>query len=172
MEAEKARPAAGPAAASSWPRSKGRHDIGKNIVGVVLGCNNYEVIDLGVMVRARRSSTGDREGVDIIGLSGLITPAWTRWCTSPANDAAPALRCHCSSAARHERQAHGGQDCPGVHKMRLHVLDASRCVGVVESLMSKSRGRSSRSATRRAGEARRVVPAGNTRRSSFPTPRR
>ena len=52
------------------------HDIGKNIVGVVLGCNNYEVIDLGVMVPARRSSRPRaRERVDIIGLSGLITPS-------------------------------------------------------------------------------------------------
>jgi 5-methyltetrahydrofolate--homocysteine methyltransferase len=52
------------------------HDIGKNIVGVVLGCNNYEVIDLGVMVPARRSSIRRAEkAVDIIGLSGLITPS-------------------------------------------------------------------------------------------------
>ena len=47
------------------------HDIGKNIVGVVLGCNNYEVIDLGVMVPAERSSTPRvAEGADIVGLSG------------------------------------------------------------------------------------------------------
>ena len=52
------------------------HDIGKNIVGVVLGCNNYEVIDLGVMVPAERIlDTAIAEGADIIGLSGLITPS-------------------------------------------------------------------------------------------------
>ena len=52
------------------------HDIGKNIVGVVLQCNNYEVIDLGVMVPcAKILETARREGVDIIGLSGLITPS-------------------------------------------------------------------------------------------------
>src|ERR671935_2518195 len=52
------------------------HDIGKNIVGVVLQCNNYEVIDLGVMVPAARIlETARREQVDIIGLSGLITPS-------------------------------------------------------------------------------------------------
>ena len=52
------------------------HDIGKNIVGVVLGCNNYEVIDLGVMVPADKIlDTRDEEKVDIIGLSGLITPS-------------------------------------------------------------------------------------------------
>src|SRR3712207_6413222 len=52
------------------------HDIGKNIVGVVLGCNNYEVIDLGVMVPAAKIlDTALSEGADVIGLSGLITPS-------------------------------------------------------------------------------------------------
>src|SRR5262249_29627337 len=52
------------------------HDIGKNIVGVVLGCNDYDVIDLGVMVPADKIlETAERENVDIIGLSGLITPS-------------------------------------------------------------------------------------------------
>ena len=52
------------------------HDIGKNIVGVVLGCNNYEVIDLGVMVPADKILEVAREkNVDLIGLSGLITPS-------------------------------------------------------------------------------------------------
>ena len=52
------------------------HDIGKNIVGVVLGCNNYNVIDLGVMVPTDKIlDTAIRENVDIIGLSGLITPS-------------------------------------------------------------------------------------------------
>ncbi|HBA39722.1 MAG TPA: methionine synthase, partial [Deltaproteobacteria bacterium] len=52
------------------------HDIGKNIVGVVLGCNNYEVIDLGVMVAADRIiETAIKEQADIVGLSGLITPS-------------------------------------------------------------------------------------------------
>ena len=52
------------------------HDIGKNIVGVVLGCNNYEVIDLGVMVPCEKIlETATKEGVDMIGLSGLITPS-------------------------------------------------------------------------------------------------
>ena len=57
------------------------HDIGKNIVGVVLGCNNYEIIDLGVMVPAARIiETARREKVDIIGLSGLITPSLDEMC--------------------------------------------------------------------------------------------
>src|SRR5690606_2849090 len=52
------------------------HDIGKNIVGVVLGCNNYEVIDLGVMVPSDKILQAARdENVDVVGLSGLITPS-------------------------------------------------------------------------------------------------
>ncbi len=52
------------------------HDIGKNIVGVVLACNNYEIIDLGVMVPAQKIlDTAKAENVDAIGLSGLITPS-------------------------------------------------------------------------------------------------
>src|SRR5438067_13468353 len=52
------------------------HDIGKNIVGVVLGCNDYEVLDLGVMVPAERIlDTALEEGCDVVGLSGLITPS-------------------------------------------------------------------------------------------------
>ena len=77
MEAEKASSGAEPAARSLLATVKGDvHDIGKNIVGVVLGCNNYEVIDLGVMVPCEKIlDTASREKVDIIGLSGLITPS-------------------------------------------------------------------------------------------------
>src|SRR5437762_9631160 len=78
MEAEQA--------AGGAPRARGKavlatvkgdvHDIGKNIVGVVLGCNDYEVLDLGVMVAAERIlDTAERERVDVVGLSGLITPS-------------------------------------------------------------------------------------------------
>src|SRR6202007_3480725 len=57
------------------------HDIGKNIVGIVLQCNNYEVIDLGVMVPAAKIlETAKAEGADIIGLSGLITPSLDEMC--------------------------------------------------------------------------------------------
>src|SRR2546428_14104776 len=57
------------------------HDIGKNIVGVVLQCNNYEVVDLGVMVPAAKIlETAQKENADIIGLSGLITPSLDEMC--------------------------------------------------------------------------------------------
>ena len=77
------------------------HDIGKNIVGVVLGCNNYDVIDLGVMVPCEKIlETAISEGCDIIGLSGLITPSSTRWCTWPRRCSVESSPCRSSSAGR------------------------------------------------------------------------
>jgi 5-methyltetrahydrofolate--homocysteine methyltransferase len=117
------------------------HDIGKNIVGVVLQCNNYEVIDLGVMVpTARLLETARQENVDIIGLSGLITPSLEE------------MR---HVAAEMERQDFhlplliGGATTSKIHtavKIEpnytkaavIHVLDASRAVGVVSKLLSNS----------------------------------
>ena len=69
------------------------HDIGKNIVGVVLGCNNYEVIDLGVMVPADRIlDTARRGGADVVGLSGLITPSLDEMVNVARGDGAPRAR--------------------------------------------------------------------------------
>ncbi len=117
------------------------HDIGKNIVGVVLQCNNYEVIDLGVMVPARTILDTARERqVDIIGLSGLITPSLDEMC---------------HVAAEMEREGFdlplliGGATTSRVHTaVKIHpnyaagqavyVTDASRAVGVVSSLLSKA----------------------------------
>lgn len=62
------------------------HDIGKNIVAVVMACNGYEIIDLGVMVPAETIvQRAIEEKADMIGLSGLITFHWTKWCTLPWN---------------------------------------------------------------------------------------
>jgi len=116
------------------------HDIGKNIVGVVLQCNNYEVIDLGVMVPATKIlETAKKEGADIIGLSGLITPSLDEMC---------------HVAAEMEREGFalplliGGATTSRVHTaVKIHpnyrrgqtvyVTDASRAVGVVSQLMSR-----------------------------------
>jgi 5-methyltetrahydrofolate--homocysteine methyltransferase len=119
------------------------HDIGKNIVGVVLQCNNFEVIDLGVMVSSTRIlETARSENVDIIGLSGLITPSLDEMC-------------HVASEMERE-----GFDMPlligGATTSRIHtavkihpnyrrgqsvyVTDASRAVGVVSRLMSDRQG--------------------------------
>ena len=115
------------------------HDIGKNIVGVVLACNNYEIIDLGVMVPAAKIlATAREEKVDAIGLSGLITPS---------------LEEMCFVAAEMEREGFdlplliGGATTSRVHTaVKIHpnyakgqtvyVTDASRAVGVVQSLLS------------------------------------
>ncbi len=116
------------------------HDIGKNIVGVVLQCNNYEVIDLGVMVPADKIlATAREQKADIIGLSGLITPSLDEMC---------------DVAAEMERQGFdlplliGGATTSKVHTavkihpnykkgQAIYVTDASRAVGVVSNLLSK-----------------------------------
>ncbi|MGO4404056.1 methionine synthase [Bosea sp. RAF48] len=116
------------------------HDIGKNIVGVVLQCNNYEVIDLGVMVPTQKIlETARKEKVDIIGLSGLITPSLDEMVTV---------------ASEMEREGFdiplliGGATTSRVHTaVKIHpayekgqtvyVTDASRAVGVVSNLLSQ-----------------------------------
>jgi 5-methyltetrahydrofolate--homocysteine methyltransferase len=120
------------------------HDIGKNIVGVVLQCNNYEVIDLGVMVPAQKIlETAREEKADIIGLSGLITPSLDEMC---------------HVAAEMEREGFdmplliGGATTSRVHTavkispnyqrgQAIYVTDASRAVGVVSNLLSETERR-------------------------------
>ncbi len=114
------------------------HDIGKNIVGVVLGCNNFEVVDLGVMVPADRIlDEAIKQKVDVIGLSGLITPSLDemvhvaqemarRGFTTPLLiGGATTSRAH--TAVKIEQHYGGGV---------IHVLDASRSVPVVAALIS------------------------------------
>ncbi|WP_186397052.1 methionine synthase [Stappia sp. TSB10GB4] len=117
------------------------HDIGKNIVGVVLQCNNFEVIDLGVMVPAAKIlETARKEKVDVIGLSGLITPSLDEMC---------------HVAAEMEREGFdlplliGGATTSLIHtavkihpnyrrSQAVYVTDASRAVGVVSKLLNKT----------------------------------
>jgi 5-methyltetrahydrofolate--homocysteine methyltransferase len=114
------------------------HDIGKNIVGVVLGCNNYEVIDLGVMVPAEKIlETARREGVDMIGLSGLITPSLDEM-VHVASEMdrqgfeIPLLIGGATTSAKHTAV----KIAPAYRHATVHVLDASRSVGVVDRLIS------------------------------------
>ncbi len=115
------------------------HDIGKNIVGVVLACNNYEIIDLGVMVPAAKIlETAKAEKVDIIGLSGLITPSLDEMVHMAAEmeregfdiplliGGATTSRVH-TAVKIHPRYSKG---------QAVYVTDASRAVGVVSSLLS------------------------------------
>ena len=150
IEAEKLAQGFAPGNGAGTSKSNGRvllatvkgdvHDIGKNIVGVVLQCNNYEVIDLGVMVPcARILETARKEQVDIIGLSGLITPS---------------LEEMSFVAGEMEREGFtiplliGGATTSRVHTAvkiepnykgpTVHVIDASRAVGVAGNLRSDS----------------------------------
>jgi 5-methyltetrahydrofolate--homocysteine methyltransferase len=117
------------------------HDIGKNIVGVVLGCNNYEVIDLGVMVSADRIlDTAANEGADIVGLSGLITPSLDEM----VNVATEMQRRGMTTplligGATTSRQHTAVRIAPAYESSTLHVLDASRVVGVVQQLLDPAR---------------------------------
>ncbi len=112
------------------------HDIGKNIVGVVLGCNNYEVIDLGVMVPCERIlQTAVKEQVDMIGLSGLITPSLDEMVhVAQEMDRqgfdVPLLIGGATTSAKHTAV----KIAPAYRHPTVHVLDASRSVGVVDRL--------------------------------------
>jgi 5-methyltetrahydrofolate--homocysteine methyltransferase len=114
------------------------HDIGKNIVGVVLGCNNYEVIDLGVMVPCERIlATAVKEQVDIIGLSGLITPSLDEMVHVAGEMQRqgfdiPLLIGGATTSAKHTAV----RIAPAYKHATVHVLDASRSVGVVDRLKS------------------------------------
>jgi 5-methyltetrahydrofolate--homocysteine methyltransferase len=114
------------------------HDIGKNIVGVVLGCNNYEVLDLGVMVSADKIlDTAVKEKVDIVGLSGLITPSLDEMVhvareMERRGIGKPLLIGGATTSKLHTAV----RIAPRYSEATVHVLDASRAVGVVSSLLS------------------------------------
>jgi 5-methyltetrahydrofolate--homocysteine methyltransferase len=115
------------------------HDIGKNIVGVVLQCNNIEVVDLGVMVPYTKIlETAEREQADMIGLSGLITPSLEEMCTvaremTRRNMNLPLLIGGATTSLVHTAV----KIAPNYHGPTLRVSDASRAVGVVNTLLSE-----------------------------------
>ena len=117
------------------------HDIGKNIVGVVLGCNNYEVIDLGVMVPAAKIlDTALAEEADIIGLSGLITPSLDEMVNVAAEMERRGIdKPLLIGGATTSRQHTAVRIAPAYSKPTMHVLDASRVVGVVQGLLDPDR---------------------------------
>jgi 5-methyltetrahydrofolate--homocysteine methyltransferase len=160
MEAEKA-------AAGTANQSRGKvlmatvkgdvHDIGKNIVGVVLGCNGYEVIDLGVMVPCNKIiEEAIRQEVDVVGLSGLITPSLEEMVQvaqefEHAKLAMPILIGGATTSARHTAV----KIAPKYSRDVVHVTDASRAAGVVEKLLSPT-VREEFSRANRAAQARDV----------------
>ena len=117
------------------------HDIGKNIVGVVLGCNNYQVIDLGVMVPAAVIlDTAVAEGADAVGLSGLITPSLDEMVTVAAEMQRRGLKLPLLiGGATTSRQHTAVRIAPAYDVSTVHVLDASRVVGVVADLLNPER---------------------------------
>jgi len=114
------------------------HDIGKNIVGVVLGCNNYRVIDLGVMVPADKIlQTAIAEDVDIIGLSGLITPSLDEMVhVAKEMERLKFTKPLLIGGATTSRVHTAVKIAPSYSGAVIHVLDASRAVPVAGSLVS------------------------------------
>ncbi len=150
LEAEKQalKDAGGNPEAPSKPRGKvlmatvkgDVHDIGKNIVGVVLQCNNYDVIDLGVMVPcAKILETAVREKVDIIGLSGLITPSLEEMCFVAEEMTREGFTLPLLIGGATTSRVHTAvRIAPRYPHPVVHVLDASRAVGVAGSLLSET----------------------------------
>jgi 5-methyltetrahydrofolate--homocysteine methyltransferase len=143
------------------------HDIGKNIVGVVLGCNNYEVIDLGVMVPAATIlDTAVAEDADIIGLSGLITPSLDEMVNVATEmERRGMTKPLLIGGATTSRQHTAVRIAPAYGASALHVLDASRVVGVVRGLLDPARAtavdtdnRAEQQRLREQHEARRSQP--------------
>src|SRR5690242_15999472 len=144
MEAEQA-------ASGGPPRARGKavlatvkgdvHDIGKNIVGVVLGCNDYEVIDLGVMVPCEKIlATAREQGANMIGLSGLITPSLDEMVHVAKEMEREGFEVPLLIGGATTSKVHTAvKIADHYHGATVHVLDASRCVGVVGNLLSPER---------------------------------
>src|SRR5688572_12007297 len=118
------------------------HDIGKNIVGVVLACNNYDIVDLGVMVPADKILRIAREeNVDIIGLSGLITPSLDEMVHVAAEMDREGFNMPLLIGGATTSRLHTALKIEPRYKRGpvLHVLDASKCVGVASALLSEDK---------------------------------
>jgi 5-methyltetrahydrofolate--homocysteine methyltransferase len=114
------------------------HDIGKNIVGVVLACNNYQIIDLGVMVPCEKIlNTAREEGADMIGLSGLITPSLDEMVHVAREMGRQGFKIPLLIGGATTSRIHTAvKIAPAYQEPVVHVLDASRAVGVVGNLIN------------------------------------
>jgi 5-methyltetrahydrofolate--homocysteine methyltransferase len=146
------------------------HDIGKNIVGVVLGCNNYEVHDLGVMVPAERVlDTAKELGADVVGLSGLITPSLDQMVDAAHEMERRGLDLPLLiGGATTSRQHTAVKIAPEYSQPVVHVLDASRVVGVVSSLLDPTRRATLDTENRAAQELLREQHAERLRKPLLP----
>ena len=138
------------------------HDIGKNIVGVVLQCNGYEVIDLGVMVPwVKIIETAEREDADIIGLSGLITPSLDEMVTMAEEMQRAGMTIPLLIGGATTSKVHTALRIdPAYDGPVIHVLDASRAVGVASQLLSDTHAEPFIAATADEYDAVRVARAG------------
>jgi len=141
------------------------HDIGKNIVGVVLQCNNYDVVDLGVMVPAAKIlETAREKKADAIGLSGLITPSLDEMVHVAQEMEREKFELPLLIGGATTSRAHTAvKIAPHYHESTIHVLDASRAVGVVNSLLNPKQKALFDSKTRTEYEALRKAHAAKTR---------
>ncbi|OZM81388.1 methionine synthase [Pseudonocardia sp. MH-G8] len=142
------------------------HDIGKNIVGVVLACNNYEVVDLGVMVPANVVlDTAVAEGADVVGLSGLITPSLDEMVAVAQEMQRRGLKLPLLiGGATTSRQHTAVRIAPAYDASTVHVLDASRVTGVVAQLLDPERAELLDVGNREEQERLRVQHAGRQQR--------
>ena len=146
------------------------HDIGKNIVGVVLGCNNYEVVDLGVMVPAETIlDTAVEQGCDIVGLSGLITPSLDEMVSVAKEMERRGLELPLLiGGATTSRQHAAVRIAPEYAQPTVHVLDASRVIGVVSALLDPTRRSELDSQNRVEQDRLRALHAERERRPLLP----
>jgi 5-methyltetrahydrofolate--homocysteine methyltransferase len=172
MEAEKSQNGAGRAQGKVVLATvKGDvHDIGKNIVGVVLGCNSYEVVDLGVMVPADRIlDTAAAEGADVVGLSGLITPSLDEMVSVATEMERRGLDLPLLiGGATTSKQHTAVKIAPAYSEPVVHVLDASRVVGVVSDLLDAGRRERLDAGNRELQERLREQHAEKTRKPLLP----
>ncbi len=146
------------------------HDIGKNIVGVVLGCNDYDVIDLGVMVPPERIlDTAEAEQVDIVGLSGLITPSLDQMVEVAREMDRRRLELPLMiGGATTSRQHTAVKIAPEYENETVHVLDASRVVDVVSALIDPKRRSALDTENRELQERLRLQHAEKVRKPLLP----
>ncbi len=146
------------------------HDIGKNIVGVVLGCNNYEVIDLGVMVPADVIlDTAVEQDCDVVGLSGLITPSLDEMVVVAKEMERRGMELPLLvGGATTSRQHTAVRIAPQYTPPTVHVLDASRVIGVVGALLDPARRTALDGENRVEQERLRALHAERERRPLLP----
>ncbi len=147
------------------------HDIGKNIVGVVLQCNNFEVVDLGVMVPAQKIlDTAREQKVDIIGLSGLITPSLDEMAHLAKEMEREGLDIPLLIGGATTSRVHTAVKIePGYHGATVYVKDASRAVGVAQNLVSDENKNAYVTAIKEEYDKVRAQHAGKQRKTEWLT---